>query len=60
MQMAAKLLHDTKVKLIEVALGVGYESEAAFARAFKRTVGVAPGAWRAGHRIGSEAEAVQP
>jgi hypothetical protein len=32
------------------ALGVGYESEAAFSRAFKRAVGVAPGAWRAGHR----------
>ena len=60
MQMAAKLLHDTKAKLIEVALGVGYESEAAFSRAFKRTVGVAPGAWRAGHRTGSGAEAVQP
>jgi AraC-like DNA-binding protein len=52
MQVAAKLLRDTKAKLIEVALGVGYESEAAFSRAFKRTVGVAPGAWRAGHRPG--------
>ena len=28
----------------------GYESEAAFSRAFKRAVGVAPGAWRAGRR----------
>jgi AraC-like DNA-binding protein len=50
MQVAAGLLRDTKAKLIEVALGVGYESEAAFSRAFKRAVGVAPGAWRAGRR----------
>ncbi len=50
MQVAAGLLRDTKSKLIEVALGVGYESEAAFSRAFKRMVGVSPGAWRAGRR----------
>ena len=50
MQVAARRLRDTKAKLLEVALGVGYESEAAFSRAFKRSVGVAPGAWRAGHR----------
>jgi AraC-like DNA-binding protein len=30
----------------EVAAQVGYESEAAFNRAFKRMVGLAPGAWR--------------
>jgi AraC-like DNA-binding protein len=50
MQVAARRLRDTKAKLLEVALGVGYESEAAFSRAFKRAVGVAPGAWRAGQR----------
>ena len=50
MQVAAKLLRDTKAKLIEVAQGVGYESEAAFSRAFKRAVGVAPGQWRSGRR----------
>jgi AraC-like DNA-binding protein len=49
-QVAARRLRDTKAKLLEVALGVGYESEAAFSRAFKRAVGVAPGAWRAGQR----------
>jgi AraC-like DNA-binding protein len=36
-----------------VALEVGYESEAAFSRAFKRAVGVAPGAWRLGRRAGA-------
>jgi AraC-like DNA-binding protein len=60
MQVAAGLLRDTKAKLIEVALGVGYESEAAFSRAFKRAVGVAPGAWRAGHRLGGGAVAAAP
>ena len=55
MQVAAGLLRNTKAKVVEVALGVGYESEASFSRAFKRTVGVAPGAWRAGHRPGNTA-----
>jgi AraC-like DNA-binding protein len=50
MQVAAGLLRDTKSKLIEVALAAGYESEAAFSRAFKRETGVAPGAWRGGQR----------
>ena len=30
----------------EVAAKVGYESEAAFSKAFKREMGAAPGAWR--------------
>lgn len=46
MQVASGLLRDTNAKLVEVALDVGYESEAAFSRAFKRVVGAAPGAWR--------------
>ena len=48
MQVAAGLLRDTQAKLLDVALEVGYESEAAFSRAFKRIVGVAPGVWRRG------------
>jgi len=31
---------------LDIALEVGYDSEAAFARAFKRIVGVPPAAWR--------------
>ncbi|MCL4820153.1 MAG: AraC family transcriptional regulator [Vicinamibacteria bacterium] len=46
MQLAAGRLRDTSAKVVEIALEVGYESEAAFSRAFKREVGVAPGAWR--------------
>jgi len=53
MQVAAGLLRGGNAKLIEVALASGYESEAAFSRAFKREVGMAPGAWRTGRRQGS-------
>jgi AraC-like DNA-binding protein len=50
MQVAASLLQDTSAKLVDIAQRVGYESEAAFSRAFKRVVGLAPGAWRRGER----------
>ncbi len=52
MQVAAGRLRDTNAKLIEVALDVGYDSEAAFSRAFKRLVGESPGAWRRQPRAG--------
>jgi AraC-like DNA-binding protein len=50
MQLAASLLSGTNAALAEVALRVGYGSEAALSRAFKRLVGVAPSAWREGTR----------
>lgn len=50
MQLAASLLAGTSATLAEVAERVGYGSEAAFSRAFKRLVGVAPSAWREGAR----------
>jgi AraC-like DNA-binding protein len=50
MQLAAGMLRDSDAKLIEIALDVGYESEAAFSRAFKRSVGASPGAWRRAQR----------
>ena len=46
MQLAAKLLRTTSNTVASIALDVGYESEAAFARAFKRLVGLPPAAWR--------------
>jgi AraC-like DNA-binding protein len=46
MQAAARLLADGQAKVSAVALQVGYDSEAAFSRAFKKTVGVPPAAWR--------------
>ena len=47
MQVAARLLADGAAKVSAVAMEVGYESEAAFSRAFKKAAGVPPAAWRA-------------
>ena len=46
MQAAARMLLDTRATVATIAFEVGYESEAAFARAFKRLVGKPPAAWR--------------
>jgi AraC-like DNA-binding protein len=48
MQLASRLLLDGG-KVSAVADAVGYESEAAFSRAFKKLVGDAPASWRAAH-----------
>jgi AraC-like DNA-binding protein len=49
LQLAANLLRDATRSIAEVAGEVGYESEAAFNRAFKRHLGMPPGAWRQNH-----------
>jgi AraC-like DNA-binding protein len=46
MQIAAKRLADRNAKIAAIAQDVGYESEAAFSRAFKKTVGQSPSEWR--------------
>jgi AraC-like DNA-binding protein len=46
MQLAARRLAMGNAKVAAVAEEVGYESEPAFSRAFKRLMGVAPAAWR--------------
>jgi AraC-like DNA-binding protein len=46
MQVAAGLLTQSGAKVATIAAEVGYDSEAAFSRAFKKATGVAPGAWR--------------
>jgi AraC-like DNA-binding protein len=46
MQLGAGLLRSTRSKVAAVPQEVGYESEAAFARAFKRATGQPPAAWR--------------
>jgi AraC-like DNA-binding protein len=43
MQKAMHLLEQRDKKLVEVARAVGYESDAAFSKAFKRVVGANPG-----------------
>lgn len=45
-QLGARLLRETNRNVAAIALDVGYDSEAAFSRAFKRMVGQSPGAWR--------------
>lgn len=45
MQLAKQMLRDSRT-VQDVALHVGYESEAAFNRAFKRVTGSPPVTWR--------------
>lgn len=46
MNVAGRLLTETKQGVQEIAGDVGYESVAAFTRAFKRYLGVPPATWR--------------
>ncbi len=61
MQKAMQLLQQRDKKLIDVARSVGYESDAAFSKAFKRVVGANPGAYLKrgfgdqGHAAGQQA-----
>ena len=50
MQLAASLLAGGTASVAEAARAVGYGSEAAFSRAFKKLVGVPPAAWREARR----------
>ena len=46
MYKATQLLREDDMKIVKVASLVGYESDAAFNKTFKRTIGVAPGEYR--------------
>jgi AraC-like DNA-binding protein len=46
MQVAAGLLRSGNANVASIALEAGYDSEAAFARAFKRATGLPPATWR--------------
>ncbi|MGE5522841.1 MAG: AraC family transcriptional regulator, partial [Rhodospirillaceae bacterium] len=46
MQVAANLLRQGDTPIASVAFEAGYESEAAFTRAFKRHTGLPPATWR--------------
>jgi AraC-like DNA-binding protein len=50
LQVAARSLEKTARGVAEIAAEVGYESEAAFNRAFKREFGQPPGRYRSQHR----------
>jgi AraC-like DNA-binding protein len=53
LQLAAGLLQTHRSSIAQIATEVGYESEASFNRAFKRQVGMPPGAWRSQRRRNS-------
>jgi AraC-like DNA-binding protein len=53
MQKASRLLETSPACVAEVAKRVGYDAEAAFSKAFKRWIGVAPGAYRRMAEAGS-------
>jgi AraC-like DNA-binding protein len=46
MQWASRLLAEDVAKVASVAAAVGFKSEAAFSRAFKKCVGLSPDEWR--------------
>jgi AraC-like DNA-binding protein len=46
LQLASEQLANGSLKVASIATAVGYESEAAFSRAFKRETGLSPAAWR--------------
>ena len=49
-QLAARLLTDGLAKVSAVGLEVGYNSDAAFSRSFKRVAGISAAEWRNGRR----------
>jgi pimeloyl-ACP methyl ester carboxylesterase/AraC-like DNA-binding protein len=57
MRVAANMLRDGKQNTANIAYAVGFNSEAAFNRAFKREYGEPPATWR--RRIETEAKAAQ-
>ena len=50
LQLAARSLEGTSRGVAQIAADIGYESEAAFNRAFKREFGLPPGRYRSEHR----------
>ena len=58
MRVAANMLRDGKQNTANIAYAVGFNSEAAFNRAFKREYGEPPATWR--RRVEAEARALEP
>jgi AraC-like DNA-binding protein len=54
-QIAAGLLSEGAESVAAIAEDVGYESKAAFSRAFKKVVGAPPGTWRRRRRAETRA-----
>ncbi len=60
MQRGARLLRESNATVSTIAQEVGYDSEAAFARAFKRLVGLPPATWRRAQRAPSGSGSTRP
>jgi AraC-like DNA-binding protein len=60
MQLGARLLETTDDTVLAIALNVGYESEAAFSRAFKRTFDLPPARYRKERRVGRQRSGTSP
>jgi AraC-like DNA-binding protein len=59
LQLAARSLERTSRGVAEIAADVGYESEAAFNRAFKREFGQPPGQYRTDHKSSISKQATE-
>ena len=55
-QVASEMLKRGNANMATIAAEIGYKSEAAFSRAFKKMMGVPPSAWR----LGARANATHP
>jgi AraC-like DNA-binding protein len=60
LQLAARSLGNTPRGVAEIAAEVGYESEAAFNRAFKREFGQPPGQYRRDHKGSLAKNSIKP
>jgi AraC-like DNA-binding protein len=49
MALASNLLRRSALSMMQIALEVGYETDAAFSRAFRREFGMPPASWRRRH-----------
>jgi AraC-like DNA-binding protein len=57
LQLAARSLEKTSRGVADIAADIGYESESAFNRAFKREYGQPPGRYRSGHKSSQTSKA---
>ena len=60
MLLAANLLRSSNSSLMRIAEEVGYQTDTAFSRAFRREYGAPPAAWRRSQEKKPMAHGVQP
>jgi AraC-like DNA-binding protein len=57
---AAELMRDTTMTIMEIALAVGFQTQAHFTTVFKRFAGCTPRNWRVGNRMSPRTELEPP